>query len=378
MNLKNILRSFFTIFFIALIADLLALFIMDNILIEILPGITEAIKTMPVKISSIIIGAIIELPRGFVSIAICIIALKIGWNLNSYFRIMIYPATLGFDFLLLSISSSAFSGWQDPYMTTGRIITVLISVGICYLSGIQIVYGKKEKMTFRNIFNYCSSISAIIIWPAALVLTWPLSKNGNLGWKIAKYLWSEHLLTISGIKLTVNGADKINWYKPYVIMSNHQSFLDVPSLLKALPVKPSFIAKKELYKVPILGKGMEKYGVIFIDRDNIGSAIQSLDNAAQQVKNGKTVLIFIEGSRSRVPEIIRPFKKGGFHLAINSGVPILPVRIRGSAEVWPADCKRVNPGDIVVNFGNIIETENLNSENIPELMDKVKNAMENL
>ena len=135
-----------------------------------------------------------------------------------------------------------------------------------------------------------------------------------------------------------------------IFMSNHESQMDPPVLVAALPVPAVYIAKKELQYVPFIGWAGWAAGVIFIDRGDRDRAIRSIRDAAQQIRDGKNVVIFPEGTRSRTGEMLR-FKKGGFALAQEAGVPIVPMATVGGFHVLPSGRLRIRPGKYTVAVG---------------------------
>jgi 1-acyl-sn-glycerol-3-phosphate acyltransferase len=154
-------------------------------------------------------------------------------------------------------------------------------------------------------------------------------------------------------------------------MANHQSNFDIPVLQAHLSSHFKWLAKAELYKIPFFGMILKRAGYISIDRSNRESAIESLKIATEKIRQGVSVLIFPEGSRS-MDGNIRPFKKGGFFLAIDSGVPIVPVILHGT---WPIMSKktglRVKSGNVVVEIEKPVETTGYTQENREELLRKV-------
>lgn len=139
-----------------------------------------------------------------------------------------------------------------------------------------------------------------------------------------------------------------------IFMSNHESQLDPPILVAALPVPAVYIAKQELKYVPFIGWAGWAAGVIFIDRGDRERAIRSIHAAAQQIRGGKNVVIFPEGTRNRTGQML-PFKKGGFALAMDAGVPIVPMATLGGHEVLPPGSLRVRPGRYVVAVGEPVD-----------------------
>ena len=138
--------------------------------------------------------------------------------------------------------------------------------------------------------------------------------------------------------------------QPVIFMSNHESQMDPPVLIAALPLPAVYIAKKELKYVPFIGWAAWAAGVIFIDRGDRDRAMTSIRAAAQQIRGGKNVVIFPEGTRSRTGEML-PFKKGGFALALEAGVPIIPTATVGGFQVLPSGSVRIRPGHYSVLVG---------------------------
>jgi 1-acyl-sn-glycerol-3-phosphate acyltransferase len=158
--------------------------------------------------------------------------------------------------------------------------------------------------------------------------------------------------------------------RPYVFMSNHASTVDIWALYVALPIIVRMIAKKQLAAIPILGWGMWAGRFIFIDRHNAASARRSIERAKERIQGGESVLIFPEGTRTRDGNML-PFKKGGFHLAIDAGVPIVPVALTGTRELMPRGSWLVRPGQVTVTVGEPIETTGLSPDDREQLLDVV-------
>ena len=163
--------------------------------------------------------------------------------------------------------------------------------------------------------------------------------------------------------------------QPVVFMSNHESQLDPPVLVAALPLPAVFIAKKELKYVPFIGWAGWAAGVIFIDRGNRERAMLSLQDAAQQIRGGKNVVIFPEGTRSPTGKML-PFKKGGFALAMDAGVPIIPTATVGGHHVLPSGGLHIRPGRFVVQVGAPVLPADFSSRDA--LMIEVRSRVEAL
>jgi len=160
-----------------------------------------------------------------------------------------------------------------------------------------------------------------------------------------------------------------------IFMSNHQSLLDPPLLMGAIPVPAVYIAKKELKWVPFVGWAAMVAGMIFIDRGNSEKAAVSLIRAAEQIANGKNVVIFPEGTRTRDGRIGK-FKKGGFGLAIRAGVPIVPLITIGGWNILPKGAKRARRGKMSVVFGRAVHPSDYPSREA--LMYEVETQIRNM
>lgn len=188
--------------------------------------------------------------------------------------------------------------------------------------------------------------------------------------------FATRLLEVSHTNLEVEHLDRIDPQRSYVYMSNHQSILDIPVALKAVPQSVRIVAKQGLFKVPFFGNAMAAAGFIPIDRKNINKAKEQLGQAQTQLRAGMSIWVFPEGTRSRSLEML-PLKKGGFHLALALGVPIVPVWIEGAAKALPSDTLKVLPNQTIrVVFGTPIETTQLKREDLPGLMRQVREALD--
>lgn len=200
-----------------------------------------------------------------------------------------------------------------------------------------------------------------------------LPNSENRIHKIAN-IWAKILLLISNTKVEVIGKENILQGQPQIFMANHQSDFDILIVLGHVPGQFRWIAKKELFNIPIFGAAMKTAGYIEIDRNNHEKAMQSMDEAALRIREGKSVMTFPEGTRSRDGEI-KAFKQGTFHLAIKSGVPIIPISIIGSGRIMPKRSLKVTPGKVKLVIGKPIEVQNYGLENRHELINNVRNII---
>ena len=190
-------------------------------------------------------------------------------------------------------------------------------------------------------------------------------------------LWSRALLWTAAVPLRVTFHGQLDRTQPYVFMANHLSTVDIWALFVALPVKIRFIAKKQLGRIPIFGWAMAAGRFIFIDRQNPLAARRSIQQAAERIRGGSSVAIFPEGTRSRDGHL-GPFKKGGFHLAIQAGVPIVPVGIRGAHEVMPRGSLILRRGPVTLEIGEPIATASLSIADRDALLERVRSEVARL
>jgi 1-acyl-sn-glycerol-3-phosphate acyltransferase len=187
--------------------------------------------------------------------------------------------------------------------------------------------------------------------------------------------WSKGILFLCGVKLRIKGLENIKKNENYVFVSNHASLVDIPITQACLPGDFRFVAKKELTKIPIWGFALKHGGYIIIDRGNSIEAMRSLERAAEKIKKGISVILFPEGTRSPDGNI-QSFKRGSFLLAAKTGIPIVPISIKGSFSILPKKQLRVKGGVVDVIIDKPIPTDNIkNKKEELELMEKVRNVI---
>lgn len=226
------------------------------------------------------------------------------------------------------------------------------------------------RFIFINIFIFIYTIMSSI---CSLIVSF-FDKDGALVHRKCAVPWAKTILFICGVKLKVNGVENIRKDIPCIYMSNHQSYFDIFALLAGLPVDFKFIMKKELMRIPILGTAMKRAGYISLDREDSRKAIVSVNMAADRIRNGASVLIFPEGTRSE-DGIVREFKKGGFHLAMKAGCDIVPVAIVKSRDIVPKGSLKVNKGIIYFHIGKAIPAKEYSKREMPLLMEKVRESV---
>lgn len=215
-------------------------------------------------------------------------------------------------------------------------------------------------------------LATTILGPLAIIASF-LSRTGNLPHLIARF-WGKSILSVSGVKVTVDGLSNLEPDRSAIYMANHQSNFDIPVLLSCLPVQFRWLAKAELFRIPIFGRGMRGCGYISIDRSNRRSAIESLNRAAETIKNGTSVLIFPEGTRS-LDGRIKPFKKGGFVLTVDAGVPITPIVIKGTWSIMPKKRLLIKPCPVTMKILPPVESSGYNRKTKDALMENIRMTM---
>jgi len=190
----------------------------------------------------------------------------------------------------------------------------------------------------------------------------------------AARLWSRVMLAAAGARVEYEGLERIDPDRPYVFIANHQSSVDIWVLMRALPPRMRFAAKAELRKVPVIGWALSASGSIFIDRADRSRAIGSLREAAARIRDGNSVVLFAEGTRS-LDGTLQAFKKGPFHVALIAGVPVVPIAISGSWQVLRPGSPRVLPGVVRVRVLEPIEVGPWLPDGVEELRRHVHGAV---
>ena len=189
-------------------------------------------------------------------------------------------------------------------------------------------------------------------------------------------LWGRICVWGSGCTVTTEGLGDIDPTARYVVMANHQSALDIPVLMSVLPPewRTVFWAKKSLFKIPVLGWAMRSLGHMPIDRVDRSTARQTLVQSQRRSAGSRSVLVFPEETYARVDEPL-PYQRGGFLLAIKTGMPVLPVGVWGTSMALPPNGRRVSPTPLTVRFGTPIPTAGLSVSARRELTDRTREAI---
>lgn len=187
-------------------------------------------------------------------------------------------------------------------------------------------------------------------------------------------LWSRTHLRVMGIAPVYEGLAHAAGTAPRIFLANHLSTLDIWVVAPALPDTTRFVSKRSIFWIPVLGQAMAVAGFIPIDRSDRTRAIRSLGRAAQRIRDGESVILFPEGTRSRDGKLGR-FKRGAFHLAIEAGVPVVPVAISGTGKVVRPRSIVVRPGPVRVTFLPPIDVGLFAPDDLDGLLARTRNAI---
>jgi 1-acyl-sn-glycerol-3-phosphate acyltransferase len=225
----------------------------------------------------------------------------------------------------------------------------------------------------RYVLRYLLIVLYTIFWGTLGLLLSAVDRSGESVIWVARN-WVRWILVTCGVRVDVSGLEHHDPSRPYVVMANHQSVFDTAAIVATLPGSFRFVAKRELTWIPFFGWALAASGHVIIDRSNRESSVRSLERAALRVRNGKTVVIFPEGTRALDGQI-GEFKSGGFHLALAAQVPILPASVSGSSRITPPHSLRIESGRIHVRYGEPIPTAGLGLEDRHRLKELVRSAI---
>ena len=219
------------------------------------------------------------------------------------------------------------------------------------------------------------TIVMLVFWAAALPVAaligfpWTfITKDVTLLYRMAMWgAWTG--VRVAGVKVKIVGLDKIDPNRNYIFMSNHVSNIDPPIMIPLIPRRTSVMVKKELFSWPLLGKAMRLGSLVPVDRGNRDAGIGAVRAASAVINNGVNMTIYVEGHRSFDGRLL-PFKKGPFYLAVEAGVPVVPMTIVGTQEIMPKARFSITKGTATVIFHEPIEPKDFGGRDC--LMEKVR------
>ena len=215
-------------------------------------------------------------------------------------------------------------------------------------------------------------IPAISVYTAVLgclsVTSMLVDRRGRFAHRCAR-AWSWLILTTTGVRVRATGHDRVDPARSYVFVSNHQSIYDFPILITSIPFQLRIIAKASLGAFPVLGWHLRYTGHLLIDRGRVGRA--TLRQVARLMRRGHSLIVFPEGTRSTGGEVLR-FKRGLFLLAIEAGLPVVPVAVAGSRHVMPKGRLTTCPGDVELVIHEPLPTADLERADAGQLADRAR------
>ncbi len=228
-------------------------------------------------------------------------------------------------------------------------------------------------MIFYRFYKYLVYIPWLVLWTAAnffgVVLVVPFSPRYASRW--FGRLWGRGLMYLVPSRVEVLGEETLDRSQPYIVVSNHLSLMDIPTLYGWLPLDLKWVLKKELRKVPFIGGGCALLGHIFLDRADREASIRQLKQVKSELQPGTSILFFAEGTRSRDGKL-HEFKKGAFQMARDLEIAILPITVRDTERILPPDGMGLRPGSAQMIIHSPITAEEVAVLGSEELRDKAR------
>lgn len=223
------------------------------------------------------------------------------------------------------------------------------------------------------VLRYLLASVYTVFWGLLAMLAALVDRSGESVVWIGR-TWVRWILAGCGVHVVCEGCENVDPSQSYVFMSNHQSVFDIAAIVSTMPVSFRFVAKRELLRIPFFGWALALSDQIVIDRNDRDRAVRTLKQAAQRIRGGVNVIIFPEGTRSPTGEL-RAFKSGGFHLALEAQVPILPITVSGTQRITPKRSLRVESGVVKIRYGKPIPTHGMSVEDRLLLKEEVRSAI---
>lgn len=236
---------------------------------------------------------------------------------------------------------------------------------------------KSNKSRFVGKIRYwwcwvAASSMLLFVAAPALIFLWIINRRL---WLYPLALWGARTwLKACGASVEVKGVEHLKEDEQYVFISNHRSYLDTATLFHYAGKRMGIVAKKELLKAPILGQGMHFVNIIAIDRSNAERARESMDAARRVMENGYSFGVFAEGTRAMPGELL-PFKKGAFHLALQTGRKIIPVAIKNSDWMMGKKTGVAYSGTIEMVLLPPIDIKDYDEDRLMELLNRTRTAI---
>ncbi|HEY6634435.1 MAG TPA: lysophospholipid acyltransferase family protein [Acidimicrobiia bacterium] len=225
-------------------------------------------------------------------------------------------------------------------------------------------------IAYRTIATWVAGVLATIIAATGALVLALINPASPKIEKVIRW-WSRVWLTVSGTKLTIEGGENIDPDQSYVVVANHQSTLDIMVCFLAVPLPIRYLAKKELFRIPLLAQAMRAVGIIEVDRTARSSIHNSVNRQAKElISHKRSLIIYAEGTRPR-DGVMKRFKKGAFTMAISSQLPVLPLSVHGTYEAAAPGRPWFNGGPVVAIVDPPIPTEGMTGADADALRERV-------
>ena len=221
--------------------------------------------------------------------------------------------------------------------------------------------------------RFAATVVISLFFAALELLTMPFHHGGFLFHAIAR-TWAHTVLFVCGVKVQTVGLRNADFTSNYVYVSNHASMFDIPAIIAGIPDQIRIVYKKELEVIPLFGWGLKWGSYIGIDRGRRTDAVRSLEEAAEKIRNGASVLLYAEGTRT-LDGKLQPFKRGAFNLAVKAGVPVVPLIVNGSFHILRKRSIVIRPGRITLTLERPIAINGRGKEVEMKLMEDVHAAI---
>lgn len=217
----------------------------------------------------------------------------------------------------------------------------------------------------------CTGIATLFLGTVCILAAFLFGQNAA---NSVAVLWSRISCFVIPVKVRITGKELYSRNRPYIIVANHQSMVDIPVLHGWLGLKIKWIMKKELEHIPVFGYACKKLGCIYIDRHNRESAIRSIQDAGKKMKSGSSVIFFPEGTRTRDGRI-QPFKKGAFRFAKDSGIPVLPITIKNTITILPPETLDLFPGTAMVQIHPPVDLSHVPDNELNHAVSRIRDTI---
>jgi 1-acyl-sn-glycerol-3-phosphate acyltransferase len=222
----------------------------------------------------------------------------------------------------------------------------------------------------RGIFLLGFWFTSIALLAPLLIVLVKITSNENFIYTPVRWFIRAGLAMV-GVKVEVSGLELLEPDQTYIFTPNHQSLIEVPLFVAYLGRNPAYLGKKEVFKYPIFGYGIRLIGMVPVDRSNSPAAVESAKQATKNLRGGKSFVVYPEGTRSRDGRML-PFKKGAFMMAIDAGVPVVPVTVSGASKIMPKAQVKVFPSTVRITVHQPISSAGYSKENVIELMERTR------